>query len=157
MLCLVNLPNGTIFAIQCDPKAIGQKCLEQVSKLSFTRFLWFFFVLFFALKTFLFIFIGVVDSFFFLSVSQNQNKSKNIPDEFIMLWIDLICYDTKNNIKKRFFVLQLEIQIEMSKFVCLELTFLEMVLAKVLYNIKSVRAKYAHKRLSWKSKYCFHC
>lgn len=31
MLCLVNLPNGTTFGIQCDPKAIGQKCLEEVS------------------------------------------------------------------------------------------------------------------------------
>lgn len=30
MLCLVNLPNGTTFGIQCDPKAIGQKCLEEV-------------------------------------------------------------------------------------------------------------------------------
>lgn len=34
MLCLVNLPNGTTFGIQCDPKAIGQKCLEEVSHLS---------------------------------------------------------------------------------------------------------------------------
>lgn len=33
MLCLVNLPNGTTFGIQCDPKAIGQKCLEEVSDL----------------------------------------------------------------------------------------------------------------------------
>lgn len=33
MLCLVNLPNGTTFGIQCDPKAIGQKCLEEVSLL----------------------------------------------------------------------------------------------------------------------------
>lgn len=31
MLCLVNLPNGTTFGIQCDPKAIGQRCLEEVS------------------------------------------------------------------------------------------------------------------------------
>lgn len=30
ILCLVNLPNGTTFGIQCDPKAIGQKCLEEV-------------------------------------------------------------------------------------------------------------------------------
>lgn len=30
MLYLVNLPNGTTFGIQCDPKAIGQKCLEEV-------------------------------------------------------------------------------------------------------------------------------
>ncbi|XP_055317355.1 E3 ubiquitin-protein ligase MYLIP [Sitodiplosis mosellana] len=37
MLCLVNLPNGTTFGIQCDPKAIGQKCLEEVCKnLGFT-------------------------------------------------------------------------------------------------------------------------
>lgn len=35
ILCLVNLPNGTTFGIQCDPKAIGQKCLEEVSKYSF--------------------------------------------------------------------------------------------------------------------------
>lgn len=34
MLCLVNLPNGTTFGIQCDPKAIGQKCLEEVSYLA---------------------------------------------------------------------------------------------------------------------------
>lgn len=31
MVCLVKLPNGTTFGIACDPKAIGQTCLEMVS------------------------------------------------------------------------------------------------------------------------------
>lgn len=38
MLCLVNLPNGTTFGIQCDPKAIGQKCLEEVSTYVFVLY-----------------------------------------------------------------------------------------------------------------------
>lgn len=31
MWCIVNLPNGTQQAVKCDPKAIGQECLEKVS------------------------------------------------------------------------------------------------------------------------------
>lgn len=42
MLCLVNLPNGTTFGIQCDPKAIGQKCLEEVNIQTFNYFFFFF-------------------------------------------------------------------------------------------------------------------
>lgn len=37
MLCLVNLPNGTTFGIQCDPKAIGQNCLEEVSEYQYYK------------------------------------------------------------------------------------------------------------------------
>lgn len=32
MWCIVNLPNGTQQAVKWDPKAIGQECLEKVSK-----------------------------------------------------------------------------------------------------------------------------
>lgn len=30
MWCLVNLPNGATFGVKCDPKSIGQECLEKV-------------------------------------------------------------------------------------------------------------------------------
>lgn len=32
MWCIVDLPNGTQQAVKLDPKAIGQECLEKVSK-----------------------------------------------------------------------------------------------------------------------------
>lgn len=30
MWCLVQLPNNTTLGVQCEPKAIGQECLEKV-------------------------------------------------------------------------------------------------------------------------------
>lgn len=43
MVCLVSLPNGTTFGIDCDSKAIGQECLEKVSQNIF--YLFFFFLI----------------------------------------------------------------------------------------------------------------
>lgn len=40
MWCIVDLPNGTQQAVKLDQKAIGQECLEKVSKV-FGVVLWY--------------------------------------------------------------------------------------------------------------------
>lgn len=30
MWCLISQPNSVVFEVRCDPKAIGQDCLEKV-------------------------------------------------------------------------------------------------------------------------------
>lgn len=38
MWCLISQPNSVIFEVRCDPKAIGQECLEKVSNKTFFNY-----------------------------------------------------------------------------------------------------------------------
>lgn len=74
MWCLISQPNSVIFEVRCDPKAIGQECLEKVSKKTFFIFIYY------NLNVYCFIFKRPSNFIFMLAYNfEILNESDGVP------------------------------------------------------------------------------